>query len=211
MVELKLGPRTVNLPYTIRINGVSERRFDDLVDEDTRAELLDGVMIVHSPASLQHDDIGGFLRTLMRIHASMKQRGKVLGPDSLIRLGRRRKFAPDLYFLKQKRVPRRLDKKQFRGVPDLAAEVLSPSNRSYDLDEKRLIYREARIDEIWFIDPDACEVIVDYRHRQHYVTETVTAGRVCSRVLEGFWMEAAWLWAEPLPNEIECLEAILNS
>src|SRR5437016_6193018 len=98
MVEVTLGPRPVDLPYTVRLYGVTEALFDELADdEDMKAELIDGVMIVHSPASPRHDDISGFLRTLMRCYAGRKKLGKTLGPDSLIHLKTCRKFAPDLY------------------------------------------------------------------------------------------------------------------
>src|SRR6516165_8010724 len=101
MVELKFGPRTVDLPYTVRVAGVTEEMFDELVDEDTRAELIDGVLIVHSPASPRHDNISGFVRTLMRMFAEGRGLGKVFGPDSLVHLATCRKFAPDVFFLKQ--------------------------------------------------------------------------------------------------------------
>jgi hypothetical protein len=51
MMELKIVLTSVDLPYTIRVHGVTEDLFDKWVDEDTHAELLDGVMILHSPAS----------------------------------------------------------------------------------------------------------------------------------------------------------------
>jgi Uma2 family endonuclease len=209
MIELKLGPRTVNIPFTVRLPNVTEDVFDDLVDEDTKAELLDGVMIVHSPATPQHDDIGGFIRALMRLFANLKKLGKVLGPDSLVRLATGRKFAPDAYFIDQKRVPRRLPRKQFNSPPDLALEVLSPSNWEYDLDEKRTVYREAGVREIWFVDPVNEQVIVDRKRGKTYSTVTVTEGKVHSTVIAGFWIEAGWPWAEPLPSELDCLEEIL--
>jgi len=62
MIEVKHGLKTVDVPYTIRLYGITEEMFDELVDEDTKAELLDGVMVVHSPATIEHDDVGGFLR-----------------------------------------------------------------------------------------------------------------------------------------------------
>jgi Uma2 family endonuclease len=184
--------------------------FDELVDEDTRAELIDGVMVVPSPASPRHVDIAGFLRTLMRCYTGRKKLGKALGPDSLIHLKTCRLFAPDLYFLEQRRVPKRLPKKQFEGAPDLIVEVLSPSNRGVDLEEKRPAYREAGVKEIWLVDPEKERVLVDRRRRGCYVTDTITDGRVASAVVPGFWIEAAWLWAEPLPGELECLQTILG-
>jgi hypothetical protein len=33
---------------------------------------------------------------------------------------------------------------------------------------------------------------------------------VTSAALPGFWLEADWLWAEPLPDDLECLRLILG-
>jgi Uma2 family endonuclease len=206
MVEAKLGPRTMDLPYTIQVPGVTEAMFDKLVDGDTKAELINGVMIVHSPTSLRHDDIGGFLRSLMHLYAAHNDLGKVLGPDSLIHLATCQKFAPDIFFLSKHRLP----KKQFEGAPNKVIEVLSPSTRQVNLEEKRPAYREAGVGELWFVDPDKHQVIVDLRRKRTYVSRTVTEGRIESTVLHGFWVEAAWLRADPLPNEWHCLRQILG-
>jgi Uma2 family endonuclease len=210
MVEVRLGLKTVDMPYTVRIPNVSERQFDRLVDEDTKAELIDGVMVVHSPASPRHDDVAGFLRFLMRFCAAAREQGKVLGPDSLVHLATCRKFAPDIFFLVQRRVPRRLPRKQFEIPPDLVVEVLSPSNRADDLEDKRPAYREAGVRELWLVDLANDEIIVDRKRGRSYATTTLPEGPVRSEVLEGFWIEAEWVWAEPLPNEMDCLQKILG-
>jgi Uma2 family endonuclease len=209
MVELKLGLRTVDLPYTIRVYGVTEETFDELVDEDTKAELLDGVMIVHSPATIQHDDLSGFLRSLMRCYAEERELGKVLGPDALVHLATCRRFGPDAFFIERRRVPHPLPE-EFEGAPDLALEVLSPSNRDDDLNDKRPAYRQAGVKEIWFVDPREQQIILDRRRRKGYTTATVTTGRATSAVLTGFWVETSWLWADPLPSVMRCLLEILG-
>jgi Uma2 family endonuclease len=140
MIEVKSDLKTLDLPYMIQFYGVTEEMFDELVDEDTKAELIDGVMTVHSPASTEHDDLSGFIRALMRFYADAKGLGKVLGPDALIHLGPGRKCAQDVFFVSRQRMPMPLPK-EFEGAPDLVLEILSPSNRRYDLHEKRLIYR----------------------------------------------------------------------
>jgi Uma2 family endonuclease len=213
MVELKLGPHAVDLPYTIRIKGVTEELFDELVDEDTRAELLDGDMLVHSPASLRHDDIAGFYRTVLRCYAEEKELGRVFGPDSLVHLATCRRFAPDTYFVRQSRLRRRMSAKQFEGVPDLVNEVLSPSNWREDWEDKRPAYHQARVPELWWIDPDARRVLVERQsggRHNGYRTTTATAGRVASKVVPGFWIDASWLWANPLPAVLACVRQILG-
>jgi Uma2 family endonuclease len=208
MVEVKFGRRSIDLPYTVRVPGVTEELFDELVDEDMRAELIDGVLVVHSPASMDHDDMGGWLRTLMRLYADGKRAGKVLGPDSLVHLATCRRFAPDVYFLRRERIPVPMPK-EFEGAPDLVLEVLSPSNRDDDLDDKRPAYRQAKVSEIWLVDPENHQVLIDRKRRRGYGEEVITTGRAASSVLAGFWLDVAWLWGEELPDALACLQALL--
>jgi Uma2 family endonuclease len=209
MVSLSFGPRTVDLPYTVRILDVTEEQFDELVDEDTKAELLDGVMIVHSPASPRHNRIAHFLRHLLTLFAEEHDLGQVFGPDDLVRLAKGRKVAPDAFFLRQGRVPSPLPPKEFDLAPDLVIEVLSPSNRAEDLGLKRPMYRQAGVRETWLVDPDGQVVIVDRKGKGRYTSGKVTEGRIFSKALPGFFVEAEWLWAEPLPKVGICLKEIL--
>lgn len=208
MAELLLRDRKVESPYLLRLFGITEREFDKLAHEDIKAELLDGVMIVHSPATLRHDDLLGFLLFLLRGYAESQGLGKVLGPNALMQLGRERRFAPDLMFIRQERVRLPLAK-QFKGAADLVIEILSEHTRSYDLNEKRSAYREAEISEIWFVDDQARQILVD--RRPGYKEEKVSQGRLHTEVLPGFWLDPRWLWQERLPNPLQCLEQILKS
>src|SRR5436309_1323646 len=108
----------ITLPYTVRIYGVTEQLFEELVDEETKADLLDGVMIVHSPASRPHDRASAFLRGLMDFYADEKGLGEVSGPDSFIHLATCRRFCPDGYFVRADRLPPP-EEEQFEGAPDL--------------------------------------------------------------------------------------------
>jgi Uma2 family endonuclease len=54
----------------------------------------------------------------------------------------------------------RLTDKCAVGVPDLAVEVLSPSTRRYDLNDKRLGYAEHGAVELWIVDPTNRDVHV---------------------------------------------------
>jgi Uma2 family endonuclease len=127
----------------------------------------------------------------------------------MIALAPGRKCAPEVFFIRRDRASAPLPK-EFEGVPDLVVEVLSPSNRRYDFRDKRLIYREAGVGEVWFIDPELRQIIGDRRQGGSYTEEIVTAGRVSSTILQGFWVNASWLWAQPLPNRFACLEEILR-
>ncbi|MGH7225283.1 MAG: Uma2 family endonuclease, partial [Gemmataceae bacterium] len=95
-------------------------------------------------------------------------------------------------------------------VPHLILEVLSPSNRDVDLEEKRPVYRAAGVREIWFVDHEEEQILVDRRQGRRYITDVVSTGEVSSRALAGFRLDAAWLWTDPLPNVMQCLRDILG-
>lgn len=210
MVELTVAERTVDLPFMVRIPNVTEAMFKEMVDEDTKAELFDGVMIVHSPASPRHNRGAGFLRAVMRTYAEELGVGEVFGPDDLIHLATCRRFAPDVFYLPIHLVPSPLPEEEFEQKPELVVEVLSPSNRDYDLTDKRSAYRQAGIREIWFIDQANEEVIIDRRRGRRYTTTVIGAGKIASSVLKGFWVRAEWLWAEQPPRLMRCLHEIMG-
>jgi hypothetical protein len=66
------------------------------------------------------------------------------------------------------------------------------------------------VGEIWFIDPELQQVLIDRQHANGYAEEIITTGRVSSHVLTDFWLLASWLWAEPLPNRFLCLQEVLG-
>jgi hypothetical protein len=39
---------------------------------------------------------------------------------------------------------------------------------------------------------------------------SVTSGRLESRSVSGFRLEASWLWQGPLPGTLDCLRAVLE-
>jgi Uma2 family endonuclease len=210
MVEVKFGLRTVDLPYTIRFHGGTDAMFDELVDEDMKAELIRRVMIVSSPASLRDDNVAGFLRTLMRFFAADKGLGLVLGPGSLIRLKKGVcRACPELFFLTKDRVPNPLPE-EYEGVPDLVLELLHLSKYDVVMREKREFYRQAGVKEIWFVDPWKKQIVIDRLRGRYHVTVTKSTGRAESTVIKGFWIEAEWLWSDPLTNEMQCLRDILG-
>jgi hypothetical protein len=54
-------------------------------------------------------------------------------------------------------------------------------------------------------------VIIDRKRGKRYRGQVVTSGKVSSDVLEGFWIEADWLWSDPLPKKPECFREILGT
>lgn len=101
MAELIYGTKKIEPPYLVWKYGVTEEEFDRLTDEDTKADLLDGMLIIHSPASLRHERIFMFLSFLINGSVESKRLGIVAGSRLTMHLARCRKFEPDLLFVRR--------------------------------------------------------------------------------------------------------------
>lgn len=168
--------------YLYFIEGTLEDFYN--LDEQKAEFLEEGVLVMHSPASFGHEDIFGEIYAPMRLFAKEKDLGKVLGSQFTIVLGKRR-FAPDIVFV-SKENPGNFGEVEFSGTPDLVVEIISKTSCPYDLKIKREIYREYKIQEIYFIDYLNKTLLVDVLQDDEYVTHTLNEGEFASAVLKGF-------------------------
>lgn len=209
MPELIYGTREIKPPYLVRKYGVSEEEFDMLTDEDTKADLFDGVFIMCSPASIRHERMFRFFFSIMNIYVEDKQLGEVLGSRATMHLAYCRMFEPDILFVRSEKLGM-LQEKQLEGAADVVVEIVSEWTRDYDLREKRPVYQEAGIGEIWFIDDEERKILIDRKSEGSYITETISSGKIESQVILGFFVIADWFWKESLPNPSLCLQKILS-
>jgi hypothetical protein len=79
---------------------MTEREFDQWVDDKTRAEWVDGEVIVITPDNAENDDAGFWLRALLQGFVEHFDLGRVKGPNFTVRLGKqRRRRVPDVLFV----------------------------------------------------------------------------------------------------------------
>jgi len=192
----------LNPPYVLLKYDATPEEYEQITDEDIRCEYLDGVLIVHSPASFRHENLVSFLTALLGNFVGSRRSGWVCGSNTVMQVGERR-LCPDVSFLAQGH-GERVHEGRVVGPFDLVIEVISSSTRRYDLGEKRAAYREARVPETWLIDPEQRRFEADVLEGDTYGTQVLTTGRWSSHVLPGFTLDVSWLWAEPPPNPLEC-------
>jgi Uma2 family endonuclease len=160
---------------------------------------------VHSPISLTHSRVFGFLHTLLNMYVERNRLGKVLTGPFAMDLSTYRKFEPDILFITSATAAN-LREDRLAGPADLAIEIASPNTRLYDRGEKRECYRVGGVREYWMVDPYGKVVVMDRPAGQQIAQ--VTTGRVESVLCPGFWLQAEWLWREELPPVAECLEKV---
>jgi Uma2 family endonuclease len=192
-------------------NGlITFERFYELVDEKTKADLLDGFIIRDSPAIPRHGLVVSWTNTLLTDFTQRFDLGFVLGATSTVRLTIYNAPEPDIFFISKQRASIIFDK-YVNGPPDLCVEVISRSSRKYDRGRKFVLYAENGVKEYWIIDP-LRETVEFFENRAGEFTPISPdeQGRLHSKVLPGFWLKPEWLVADPLPVVLKVLQEILG-
>jgi len=134
-------------------------RYEDYVqfpDDGMQHEILDGEHFVTPSPNLYHQDI--LLRLSHELHAALQSTGlaKVVLAPFDVELSEHNLVQPDIIVvLPDNRI---ITPNKIKGAPDLLVEILSPSNRDYDREDKRDRYEAAGVREYWIVDPDEHEV-----------------------------------------------------
>jgi len=189
---------------------VTFEEFLDWCDEDTWAEWVDGEVIMTSPASKDHQDVGSFLEKVLGIFVEVHDLGKVMRAPFVMRLpGQARGREPDLFFVRRERV-HLIGKTFLDGAAEMVVEIISPESIDRDREDKFGEYESAGVREYWLIDPDRrsaqfYELASDGRYRLAALED---GGVYHSKVIPGFWLRVDWLWQTPLPPALEVLRAL---
>lgn len=122
--------------------------------EKPLCELVDGTL-VEKPMGWHESQLGMLLGHFLLAFVLPRNLGIVLGPDAPQKLAARLVRLPDVAFVTRSRwraVPRPRPAVSPIG-PDLAVEILSPSNRRGEMARKRREYFKAGTRLVWQIDP----------------------------------------------------------
>ena len=195
--------RALEPPFLLRHYAATPEDYEAIADEDLKCEYLDGELIVHSPASLEHEDLTGFLFSLLREFVTSRGLGRAWGSNAVMQLGVKR-FSPDVSVLLNRNRERQQGGR-VHGPMDLVVEVISRSTRVYDRETKLPAYREAGVPEIWLVDAERHQFEVHARHGQDYRSSVLATGSWPSVALAGIVVEVDWLWRDPRPSVAECL------
>ncbi|MCY4289867.1 MAG: Uma2 family endonuclease [Aestuariivita sp.] len=83
---------------------------------------------------------------------------------------------PDLAGWRRTTMPSYPDAAYFEIAPDWVCEVVSPSTRRIDQNEKRAIYAREIVSHLWFVDPDAQTLEIFERQKGQWLPRKTLAG-----------------------------------
>jgi Uma2 family endonuclease len=120
-------------------------------------QLIEGELVVDNPLLL-HQAVKGELEYALRSWVRRGERRGLVALPLDVRLDDRNVFGPDLLWYAEDRAPDLYAGRPY-PVPDLAAEVRSPSTWRYDIGPKKTAYERAGLRELWLVDTAASEVL----------------------------------------------------
>jgi Uma2 family endonuclease len=134
--------------------------YEDFVrfpEDGQRHEILDGVHVVSPAPAPDHQFLLHDLQVVLGSFIREHKLGRMAAAPLDVELSKHNIFQPDLLFISNERLGI-VGSTKLEGVPDLVAEVLSPSTRRRDLGEKRACYEQLGVREYWIFDLQAATV-----------------------------------------------------
>jgi Uma2 family endonuclease len=135
---------------------LSTKTYEDYLntpDDGQRYELIDGEIFVSPSPQLLHQLASIELSSMLHRYVRGSRLGRVVAAPMDVRLATNEVVQPDLMFIRTGSPADNPNEDRVEGAPDLLVEILSPSNRGYDLVRKRQLYARCGVPEYWIVDP----------------------------------------------------------
>lgn len=127
-----------------------------LPDDGRKYELVKG-SLVEVPTGMRHGEIA--VELTIKIHPHAKPWAIVCDSSTGFRTVRGNIRSPDVSVMRKERLPDGKSPIGFaNGTPDLAVEVISPSEKTSDIMEKIAEYFESGTQEVWLLFPERKQV-----------------------------------------------------
>ena len=127
-------------------------------EEDKRYELDQGELIEMTRPAYRHNRVLARLLFELTAYLEKKRVGEALLSENLYALSPDTRRSPDVAVILGNRYEELKDAKVISIIPEIAAEVLSPSETPRMIHRKLKQYFAAGVKEVWLVDPDAREV-----------------------------------------------------
>jgi Uma2 family endonuclease len=130
---------------------------------DARFELIEGVLREVSPSSSKSSVIGARLLIAVGQFVLEHRLGYATNADGgyILSSNPHTVVVPDVGFYRRDRFPGGMPERGFYPMPpDLAVEVISPTDERADMRQKQELYARAGVPLVWWVDPEARTVTV---------------------------------------------------
>lgn len=176
---------------------ITVEQFEQM-SSDLRTELIDGEIVEMSPNGTTHGIIERKIGQALGVFSDESKSGMVMTGDNgyILETNPDVVRCPDVSFVRNARIPKPLPTGFFPGPPDIAVEVLSPSDKASDIAEKIEQWLRAGTIAVWIADPKSKITTI------HTLEENKVVGRQVDSftnedLLPGFDLSAEKLFELP--------------
>jgi Uma2 family endonuclease len=192
-------------PSPVTTRPMTFEQFMAWADEDAWAELVQGEIVMMTPASNAHQSLLYWLSTILGRYVQLHNLGWLGLAPFAMRLEEKTVREPDLLFVSTEHLER-VKETYLDGPTDLVIEIVSPESIARDWGDKFYEYQRAGIPEYWLIDPQTGRAEfyqLDSSGRYRPVAPDAD-GVYRSQMVRGFWLKVEWL-CPPLPDPEDVL------
>jgi Uma2 family endonuclease len=188
------------LANSIEAEHARRLEFYAWIDEHTKAEFINGQIVIHSPVKRKHWRITDLFSSLLSVYVRIKQLG-VVGTEKVMVSLTRNDYEPDIVFFNQEKSSLFSEDQVLFPAPDFVVEILSKKTQKIDKTIKKDDYALHGIQEYWIIDPNK-QTIEQYlllkpTDKIYFEPYRYQLGEeITSKVIEGFTIPVAAIFDE---------------
>ena len=193
MSSLIIKEQLMQMPYLPKFLGEVqsaldiERRkrlaFYEWVEEDMKAEFINGEIIENSPVVDEHSDAVSAIHSLSYNCALFKESGKVKSEKAMVSLTRN-DYEPDIAFWRKEVAEKFKMGQTHYPAPDWICEVLSKGTSGRDKGIKFEDYAAHGVKEYWIVNPRKKTI------EQYVLSEENDEYELLKKVTVGDWIES---------------------
>ena len=145
----------------MKVSQSLEQADNALIDDVERYEVIDSVRVEQEPMGAFETMLASWLCYLINSFAAGKKLGRAVNEMLFILdASRDLKRRPDVAFVSYARWPATVIAREaaWNALPDLAVEIVSPTNLAEEIDNKITDYFQAQVRQVWVVYPDSGRV-----------------------------------------------------
>lgn len=180
-----------------RTNGETEFQepTPKLIDPEKQIEIVDGKVEIKDMPGLRSSGTAMRIAVKMGIYLEANRIGELYGADATFTFGKDERM-PDVSFVTNEKLKdgEPINKADF--APDLAIEVVSPSDVYSKVLKKIRKYLDAGVKEVWLVEPEFRTVAV-YKPPMKSETLTIEDTITCEEILPNFRLPVQEIFRQP--------------
>lgn len=175
----------------------TDEEFMALPDDGNRYEIVNGELVIMANSGMEHGYLATILTRSLANHIFTEKLGVLCDSSTAFKMKSGNKRSPDISFIAKERLQglKRLPKGFFEGAPDLAVEIISPSNTFEEIHNKLVEYFDSGCSLAWVINPDEQSALI-YRQPQPDRLLKISDNLEGEKIIPGFTMPLSNLFAE---------------